>query len=211
MAVPAFRCRFAFASSARAPPVRLRLRGRLVADRPQRGDRTRAPAPHLAQRSDRDRRAPARFRRVVDVAYVVAGLGVLLRHFGVDSTPALAGVGVGGIAVALAAQKTLENVIAGASLIFDQAVKVGDFLKVGRGGRDRGAHWPALHPHPHSRSTVVSIPNSQIAGATSKRCPHGTSSGSTRKCGCATRRRRRSCVASSRDAGSCLRPSTGPA
>ena len=54
-----------------------------------------------------------------------------LRHFGVDPTPALAGLGVGGIAVALAAQKTLENVIAGASLIFDQAVTTGDFLKMG--------------------------------------------------------------------------------
>ena len=54
-----------------------------------------------------------------------------LRHFGVDPTPALAGLGVGGIAVALAAQKTLENVIAGASLILDQAVTIGDFLKMG--------------------------------------------------------------------------------
>ena len=70
-------------------------------------------------------------RRVADVVCVFVGLAVMLRHFGIDPTPTLAGVGVGGIAVALAAQKTLENVIAGASLIFDQAVKVGDFLKIG--------------------------------------------------------------------------------
>ena len=70
-------------------------------------------------------------RRCVDVLILFAGLIVILRYSGIDATPALAGLGVGGIAVALAAQKTLENVIAGASLIFDQAVRVGDFLKVG--------------------------------------------------------------------------------
>jgi MscS family membrane protein len=105
-------------------------------------------------------------RRVVDVAYVVVGLGVLLRHFGVDSTPALAGVGVGGIAVALAAQKTLENVIAGASLIFDQAVKVGDFLKIGEvAGTVEHIGLRSTRIRTPDR-TVVSIPNSQIAGAT---------------------------------------------
>jgi MscS family membrane protein len=70
-------------------------------------------------------------RRIVDVVIVLTGLFSVLGHFGIDVTPLLAGLGVGGIAVALAAQKTLENVIAGASLIFDQAVRVGDFLRVG--------------------------------------------------------------------------------
>ena len=105
-------------------------------------------------------------RRVADVVFVFAGVAVMLRHFGIDPTPTLAGVGVGGIAVALAAQKTLENIVAGASLIFDQAVKVGDVLKIGdvvgsvehiglRSTRMRTAD-----------RTVVSIPNGQIAGAT---------------------------------------------
>ncbi len=71
------------------------------------------------------------FRRGADVLIVFAGLIALLRHFRIDPTPALAGLGVGGIAIALAAQKTLENVVAGASPIFDQAVRVGDFLKMG--------------------------------------------------------------------------------
>ena len=55
-------------------------------------------------------------RRMVDALLVFGGLVALLRHYGIDATPALAGLGVGGIAVALAAQKTLENVIAGTSL-----------------------------------------------------------------------------------------------
>jgi MscS family membrane protein len=73
--------------------------------------------------------APA--RRVMDVIAVIIGLMVLLHTCGVNPSAALAGLGVGGIAVALAAQKTLENVIGGVSLIFDEAVRVGDTFKVG--------------------------------------------------------------------------------
>ena len=105
-------------------------------------------------------------RRVCDAICVFGGLAVMLRHVGIDPTPTLAGVGVGGIAVALAAQKTLENVVAGASLIFDQAVKVGDFLKIGdvMGTVDHiGLRSTRLRTVDR---TVVSIPNGTIAGAT---------------------------------------------
>ena len=90
-------------------------------------------------------------RRILDVVIVLGGMLVMLRHFGVDPTPVLAGLGVGGIAVALAAQKTLENVIAGASLIVDQAVRVGDFLKIGRDRGNRRSHRFALDADPHAR------------------------------------------------------------
>ena len=104
-------------------------------------------------------------RRFADVLIIFIALLATLRHFGIDATPALAGLGVGGIAVALAAQKTLENVIAGASLIFDQAVRVGDTLKVGEivgtvdhiGLRSTRIRTPDR--------TVISIPNGQIANA----------------------------------------------
>jgi MscS family membrane protein len=66
-----------------------------------------------------------------DLLIIFAGVMLALSYFGVNLTAALAGLGVGGIAVALAAQKTLENVIGGVSLIFDNAVRVGDMLKVG--------------------------------------------------------------------------------
>jgi len=102
-------------------------------------------------------------RRMVDLLLVFAALLATLEHFGVDATPVLAGLGVGGLAIALAAQKTLENVIAGASLIFDQAVRVGDFLKVGeiQGTVDaiglRSTRIRTLD------RTIVSVPNGQIA------------------------------------------------
>ena len=94
---------------------------------------------------------------------VLGGMLAVLRYFGVNPTPVLAGLGVGGIAVALAAQKTLENVIAGASLIVDQAVRVGDVLG--------SAQIEGTVDHIGLRSTrirtldrtIVSVPNSQIA------------------------------------------------
>jgi MscS family membrane protein len=105
-------------------------------------------------------------RRGVDLLLIFGGLIATLRHFGVDPTPALAGLGVGGIAVALAAQKTLENVIAGASLIFDQAVRVGDFLKMGDvlGTVDHiGLRSTRIRTLDR---TIVSVPNGQIANVT---------------------------------------------
>jgi MscS family membrane protein len=104
-------------------------------------------------------------RRGVDALIVFAAVLMTLRQFGIDPTPALAGLGVGGIAVALAAQKTLENVIAGASLIFDKAVRIGDFMKMGDviGTVDHiGLRSTRIRTLDR---TLVSVPNSQIANA----------------------------------------------
>jgi MscS family membrane protein len=102
-------------------------------------------------------------RWVVDLLVIFAGVLMTLHYFGVDSTAALAGLGVGGIAIALAAQKTLENVIGGVSLIFDQVVRVGDILKVGdtQGTvADIGLRSTRIRTLDR---TVVSVPNGQIA------------------------------------------------
>ena len=105
-------------------------------------------------------------RRTVDLFLIFVALVAVLRHFGIDATPALAGLGVGGIAVALAAQKTLENVIAGASLIFDQAVRVGDLLRMGQvTGTVEYIGLRSTRIRTADR-TLVSVPNSQIANTT---------------------------------------------
>jgi MscS family membrane protein len=104
-------------------------------------------------------------RRAADLLVLFGGVLAVLRRFGIDPTPALAGLGVGGIAVALAAQKTLENVIAGASLIFDQAVTIGDFLKMGEiSGTVDHIGLRSTRIRTLDR-TIVSVPNSQIANA----------------------------------------------
>jgi MscS family membrane protein len=102
-------------------------------------------------------------RRVADVLIVCAGVLVALAYFGVDPTAALAGLGIGGIAVALAAQKTLENVIGGFSLVFDKALRVGDVLRLGEvvGTVDQiGLRSTRIRTMDR---TVLSVPNGQIS------------------------------------------------
>jgi MscS family membrane protein len=55
---------------------------------------------------------------------------VMLALAGVDITTALAGVGIFGVALALGAQKTIENLLGGIFLLTDKALAVGDFCKI---------------------------------------------------------------------------------
>ena len=102
-------------------------------------------------------------RRVAQGLVIAGGVVFALRYFGFDPTAALAGLGIGGIAIALAAQKTLENVIGGFSIVLDKAIRVGDFLKVGEtlGTVDfiglRSTRIRTLE------RTIVTVPNGQMA------------------------------------------------
>ncbi len=71
------------------------------------------------------------FRRSIKVLLVALGVISVLDMIGFDVTTGLAALGIGGIAIALGAQKTVENLVGGLSLIFDQPVRVGDFCKIG--------------------------------------------------------------------------------
>ncbi|MGQ9425293.1 mechanosensitive ion channel family protein [Gilvimarinus sp. F26214L] len=70
-------------------------------------------------------------RRSSRVLLVVVGAIVALHTAGVDVTTGLAALGIGGIAVALGAQKMMENLVGSMTLVFDQPVRIGDFCKVG--------------------------------------------------------------------------------
>lgn len=119
---------------------------------------------HLRHLDQPPRIAVARLvRRLIKVIVVFLGALVLLYLGNLDLTAALAGLGIGGIAVALAAQKTLENVIGGLSLIFDRAVCVGDFLKVGdASGTVDSIGLRSTRIRTPDR-TILSVPNGQIA------------------------------------------------
>lgn len=66
-------------------------------------------------------------RVVIWTLVLLTGLSMLGFHIG----PALAGLGVGGIAVALAVQNILGDLFASLSIIFDRPFVVGDFIVVG--------------------------------------------------------------------------------
>jgi MscS family membrane protein len=70
-------------------------------------------------------------QRLNRVGIVIIALVVALALLGLNVTATLTGLGIGGLAVALAAQKTLENLIGGVSLLMDRALQIGDLCKIG--------------------------------------------------------------------------------
>jgi MscS family membrane protein len=94
--------------------------------------------------------------------YLIAVLA-LLSAWGYNTTTLLAGLGVGGLAIALAAQKTIENLFGGISVIGDRPVLVGDFCRFGnRVGTVTHIGLRSTRIRTLDR-TIVSVPNGQFS------------------------------------------------
>jgi MscS family membrane protein len=103
-------------------------------------------------------------RRVVRAVVVVAAAIIILSNWGYDMSTIIAGLGVGGIAVALAAQQTIANVFGGVSIIGDNPVMVGDFGNFGGlVGTVEDIGMRSTRVRTLSR-TIVSVPNTAFAG-----------------------------------------------
>jgi MscS family membrane protein len=61
---------------------------------------------------------------------VVAAVMAILVIVGVDTSTALAGLGIGGVALALGGQKTVENLLGGIFLLTDRVLAVGDLCSI---------------------------------------------------------------------------------
>lgn len=90
----------------------------------------------LMQQREGDRRVldPALARLLFRLLGIVMATFVVIyaaEFFGLSIAPLVAGLGVGGLALALAIQPTLENVIGGLTLFADRPVRVGDFCRYG--------------------------------------------------------------------------------
>jgi MscS family membrane protein len=68
--------------------------------------------------------------RTLKVVVVALAMVALLAQLGYPVASLVAGLGIGGLAVALAAQKTLENLFGAFSIGADQPFRVGDFVKI---------------------------------------------------------------------------------
>ena len=104
--------------------------------------------------------------RVLNVIlFLILGLAYL-KALSIDVTPALAGLGIGGLAIGLGAQKTFENLLGGISILTDKAIVVGDSCKIAdQTGvvEDIGLRSTKIRTE---NRTVVSIPNGTVATAT---------------------------------------------
>jgi MscS family membrane protein len=104
--------------------------------------------------------------RIVRIGiFLMAGL-VILASWGYNTNAILAGLGVGGLAVALAAQKTIENLFGAVSLITDRPVLVGDFCQFGSlSGTVEDIGLRSTRVRTNDR-TMVTIPNSSFSTMT---------------------------------------------
>jgi MscS family membrane protein len=66
----------------------------------------------------------------VKVILIILTILYLLSYWGIEIGPLLAGVGIGGIAIAFALQSSLANVFGGISIIMDKTIRVGDWIKL---------------------------------------------------------------------------------
>ncbi len=71
------------------------------------------------------------FSRIIKTILIAIAIVTVLDGLGVDVTTAVAALGVGGIALALGAQKTVENFVGSLTVIIDQPLRIGDFCKIG--------------------------------------------------------------------------------
>ncbi len=102
-------------------------------------------------------------RRFVEVVIFVFITLLVLHSLGFDVTTALAGVGIGTLALGLGAQKTFENVFGGVSVLFDKVILVGDICKVNNQTgvvEDIGLRSTRLRT---GERTLLSIPNGIMA------------------------------------------------
>ena len=96
------------------------------------------------------------------VIYAVAAL-IALDSFNVSISPLLAGLGIGGLAVALAVQPTLSNFFAGTSLVTEGELKQGDFIELegGPSGYVVDVGWRSTKIRSRFNNLVI-IPNSKM-------------------------------------------------
>lgn len=73
------------------------------------------------------------FRRCIRIVVWTIALIILLSHFGININALVATLGVGSLAIALAAQDTISNIIAGFLIMVDRPFRIGDKIKLPTG------------------------------------------------------------------------------
>ncbi len=69
--------------------------------------------------------------KALKVFVIIIGFLIVLQNFGVNVTALLAGLGLGGVALAFAAQDTVANVFGTLTILLDTPFRIGDLVKIG--------------------------------------------------------------------------------
>ncbi|MBZ5684621.1 MAG: mechanosensitive ion channel family protein [Acidobacteriia bacterium] len=101
--------------------------------------------------------------RILKAVIFVLGILAVLGNLGFNMSTALAGLGIGGLAIGFGAQKTIENLFGGVSVLADEVFRVGDVCRFGdRTGvvEDIGLRSTRIRT---DERTLVAIPNGTVA------------------------------------------------
>jgi MscS family membrane protein len=101
--------------------------------------------------------------KVLKISIVIIGAVTLLSQAGYPVGSLIAGLGIGGLAFALAAQKTVENVFGAFSIAVDEPFRQGDFVKIDTVmGTIESIGLRSTRIRTLDR-TIVAIPNGKLA------------------------------------------------
>ena len=103
-------------------------------------------------------------RRLLLLGIYILGAMLILDQLGISITPMVAGLGIGGLAVALALQPVLGNFFAGTYILSDGAIHVGDYIELESGvaGYVTELGWRSTKIRTPFNNLIV-IPNSRLA------------------------------------------------
>ncbi len=100
----------------------------------------------------------------MSVTYIIWFIGIVLALdlIGYPITPLITGMGIAGLAIALAAQNLLSNVFGGITITLDQLYKVGDRIELGGVYGDIYEIKPRYTRVKTLDNTIITIPNSRV-------------------------------------------------
>jgi MscS family membrane protein len=103
-------------------------------------------------------------RKVSALAIYLICVMVVLGRLGIEIGPLIAGLGIAGLAVALALQETLSNLFAGFYILSDRPVKVGDYvqLDINTEGTVIEVGWRSTKIRTTGNNVII-IPNAKLA------------------------------------------------
>jgi len=103
-------------------------------------------------------------RRIMIGIVWILGMLILLDYHSIAISPILAGLGIGGLAVALALQPMLSNFFAGTQIVADRIIRVGDFVELedSLSGYVTDLGWRSTRIRT-LLDTLVIIPNSRLS------------------------------------------------
>ncbi|MBW2999625.1 mechanosensitive ion channel family protein, partial [Candidatus Woesearchaeota archaeon] len=105
-------------------------------------------------------------RRFVNILIYVIALLVIFEMLGIEIGPMLAGLGIAGLAVALALQDTLANFFSAAYIAADHPIKIGDYVEVEGGvkGYVEDIGWRSTRIRMLPNNMVI-IPNTKLVSS----------------------------------------------